>query len=87
MALTSGTRLGPYEILGKSVYVYRPAVPALVYWVELGTGHRQLWKELSPPDPAGINYIRPSHISAEGKAYAYNYNRVLSNLYLVDGLK
>jgi eukaryotic-like serine/threonine-protein kinase len=72
---------------GKSVYVYRPAVPALVYRVELSTGHRQLWKELNPPDPAGINFIRTPHISADGKAYAYNYNRVLSELFLVDGLK
>jgi eukaryotic-like serine/threonine-protein kinase len=72
---------------GKSVYVYRPAVPALVYRVELSTGHRELWKELNPPDPAGINFIRTPHISADGKAYAYNYNRVLSELFLVDGLK
>ena len=72
---------------GKGVYVYRPAVPAFVYRVELSTGHRQLWKELNPPDPAGINFIRTPHISADGKAYAYNYNRVLSELFLVDGLK
>jgi eukaryotic-like serine/threonine-protein kinase len=72
---------------GKSVYVYRPAVPAVVYRVELSTGRRQLWKELNPPDPAGINFIRTPHISADGKAYAYNYNRVLSELFLVDGLK
>jgi hypothetical protein len=85
--------LNPAEIAfcwtgdGKSVYVYRPAVPALVYRVELSTGHRELWKELNPPDPAGINFIRAPHISADGKAYAYNYNRVLSELFLVDGLK
>jgi hypothetical protein len=72
---------------GKSVYVYRPAVPALVYRVELNTGHRQLWKELNPPDPAGINFIRTPHISADGKAYAYNYNRILFDLDPVDGLK
>jgi len=85
--------LNPAEIAfgwagdGKSVYVYRPAVPAVVYRVELSTGHRELWKELTPPDPAGINFIRTPHISADGKAYAYNYNRVLSELFLVDGLK
>jgi hypothetical protein len=72
---------------GKSVYVYRPAVPVLVYRVELNTGHRQLWKELNPPDPAGINFIRTSHISPDGKAYAYNYDRILSDRYPVDGLK
>ena len=72
---------------GKSVYAYRPAVPALVYRVDLSTGKRELWKELDPPNPAGINFIRAPHISADGKAYAYNYNRVLSELFLVDGVK
>jgi eukaryotic-like serine/threonine-protein kinase len=72
---------------GQSVYVYRSAVPAKVFEVALATGKRKLWKELNPPDPAGINFIRTPHISADGKWYAYNYNRVLSDLYLVDGLK
>ena len=62
-------------------------MPVLVSRVELNTGHRQLWKELNPPDPAGINFIRTPHISADGKAYAYNYNRILFDLYPVDGLK
>jgi hypothetical protein len=47
--------LNPAEVafgwtgIGKSIYVYRPAVPPLVYRVELNTGHRQLRKELNPP--------------------------------------
>jgi hypothetical protein len=53
-------------------------VPVLVYRVELNTGHRQLWKELNPPDPAEINFIRTPHISADGKAYSYNYDRTYS---------
>jgi eukaryotic-like serine/threonine-protein kinase len=72
---------------GQSVYVYRSAVPVKVFEIALATGKRKLWKELNPPDPAGINFIRTPHISADGKAYAYNYNRILSALYLVDGLR
>lgn len=72
---------------GKGVYVYRPAVPAKVFQIDIATGRRQLWKELNPLDPDGINFIRSPHISADGKAYAYNYNRILSDLYLVDGVK
>ena len=72
---------------GKSVYVYRPEVPAKVYEIELSSGKRKLWKELIPPDATGINFIRTPHISADGKWYAYNYNRVISDLYLVDGVK
>jgi eukaryotic-like serine/threonine-protein kinase len=72
---------------GRSVYVYRPALPVKVFQIDITSGSRKLWKELNPPDPSGINFIRTPHISADGKAYAYNYNRVLSNLYLVDGLR
>lgn len=67
--------------------MYRSAVPVKVFEVELASGKRKLWKELNPPDPAGINFIRTPHISADGKSYAYNYNRILSDLFLVDGLK
>ncbi len=72
---------------GESIYAYRPAVPARIYQVELKSGRRQLWKQLAPPDPAGISFLRPPHISADGKSYAYNYSRFLSDLYLLDGLK
>jgi hypothetical protein len=72
---------------GKNVYVYQPAMPVKVFQIELASGQRRLWKELDPPDPAGINFIRTPHISADGKAYAYNYNRILSDLFLVDGLR
>jgi eukaryotic-like serine/threonine-protein kinase len=72
---------------GQGIYAYRPAVPAKVFEIELASGRRRLWKELNPSDPAGINFIRTPHISADGKAYAYNYNRILSDLYLVDGVK
>ena len=71
----------------KSVYVYRSAMPVKVFQIELASGQRRLWKELDPPDPAGINFIRTPHISADGKSYAYNYNRILSDLYLADGLR
>jgi len=71
----------------RSAYIYRPAVPAKVYEVNLASGQRRLWRELNPPDPVGVNFLRAPHISADGKSYAYNYNRVLSELFLVEGLK
>jgi eukaryotic-like serine/threonine-protein kinase len=73
---------------GASLYVYRPGeLPAKVYRLNLSTGRKQLWKELMPSDPAGIYYIRPPHFSQDGNAYAYSYARLLSDLYVVDGLK
>ena len=72
---------------GASIYVYRPTVPSRVFRVQLSSGKRTLWKELSPADPVGVFFIRPPHIANDGKSYAYNYSRILSDLYVVDGLK
>ncbi len=71
-----------------SLYVYRPSdLPAKVYRLNIATGQRTLWKQLMPPDPAGVELVGPILPSSDGKAYVYGYRRMLSDLYLVDGLK
>lgn len=70
------------------LYVYRPSdLPAKVYRLNLASGQRTLWKQLMPPDPAGVELVGPVLTSADGKGYVYGYRRMLSDLYLVDGLK
>jgi len=71
-----------------SLFVYRPtALTARVYRVSLATGARELWKEFTPTDPAGIYKIAPICINPEGSAYAYDALRTLSDLYVADGLR
>ena len=71
-----------------SLFVYRPsALPARVYRVTLATGARELWKEFTPIDPAGVFKIAPICITPDGGAYAYDALRILSDLYVADGLK
>jgi eukaryotic-like serine/threonine-protein kinase len=73
---------------GRSLYVYRGGeLPAKVYLLEIASGRRTLWKQLMPPDPAGVEYVGPVLPTPGGKAYAYGYRRLLSDLYLVEGLK
>jgi dipeptidyl aminopeptidase/acylaminoacyl peptidase len=73
---------------GKSLFVYRPGqLPAKVELLDLATGARRAWKELMPRDPAGVNFIRPPHITRDGTAYAYSYARTLSRLFVARGLK
>lgn len=73
---------------GRSLYVYRGGeMPAKVYRLEVASGRRTLWKQLMPPDPAGVEYVGPVLPSPDGNAYAYGYRRLLSDLYLVEGLK
>jgi len=73
---------------GSSLFVYRPGeLPAKVYRVDVNTGQRKLWHELMPPDPAGVEYVGPILPTPDGKSYVYGYRRLLSDLYLVEGLK
>src|SRR5580658_9248591 len=61
--------------------------PAKVYRLNILTGQRQLFTEITPPDVAGLHNIAFIHFSADGRAYVYSYTRLLSELYLVNGLK
>jgi Tol biopolymer transport system component/predicted Ser/Thr protein kinase len=71
-----------------TLFVYRPGeLPAKVFRLDLTTGQRKPWRELMPPDPAGVEYVGPILPTPDGNAYVYGYRRLLSDLYLVEGLK
>ena len=73
---------------GRSVYVYRrDGGSAIVSRIDLATGQRVPWKTITAPDPAGITGVAPVIVVQDGKSYGYGVTRILSNLYLVDGLK
>jgi Tol biopolymer transport system component len=72
---------------GKAVRVRTGAVPVEITRIDIATGHRELWKEIAPADPAGVQSIPSLRFSADGKSYAYSVGRILSDLYVVDGLK
>jgi eukaryotic-like serine/threonine-protein kinase len=65
----------------------RREFPARVLRLEIPTGRREVWKELTPGDPAGITLLRPAAISDDGKTVLFIYSRVLSDLYLAEGLR
>jgi len=72
---------------GRALYVFRRELPYRVFRIDLQTGKRELWKETMPEDPAGILRVRRILITPDGKSYAYGMNRILSELYLVEGRK
>ena len=73
---------------GRSAYVRVGfAVPARMDQVDLATGRRKVWKELAPPDLAGVRGITSIVMTRDARWYAYTYSSRLSNLYLVEGLK
>jgi hypothetical protein len=71
---------------GRSLYVGTTSVPARVDICDVTTGDRRFWKELLPPDPAGVLAIQPIRITPDGSSYVYSYRRVLDDLFLVTEL-
>jgi eukaryotic-like serine/threonine-protein kinase len=70
------------------LYVYRrKQSPVKVYRLNILTGQRQFFREITPPDLAGLHDISRIYFSADDRAYVYSYTRLLSELYLVMGLK
>jgi hypothetical protein len=69
-----------YASLGK-------VAPVKVYRLNIENGQRQLFKEINPSDETGLCDMTMILFSANGKAYVYGYTRLLSEIYLVNGLK
>ncbi len=73
---------------GRWLYFFRQVdIPLRVYRYEISSGRRELWKEVGPPDAAGLSFFARFVPTADGHAYAYSYLRALSYLQIVDGLK
>jgi DNA-binding winged helix-turn-helix (wHTH) protein/WD40 repeat protein len=58
-----------------------------IYRVDIATGRRKLSRTLSPLEQTGISYIGPGYVTPDGRYYVYSYNRQLSELFVIEGLK
>jgi eukaryotic-like serine/threonine-protein kinase len=73
---------------GKSIYVESPlSVPMRIYKVEIKTGKMTEVQTIMPADRDGVVYISPILTDPNGSAYVYSYYQLLSNLYVISGLK
>jgi Tol biopolymer transport system component/predicted Ser/Thr protein kinase len=73
---------------GRAIWVFKPnEVPTKIHRIDVTTGERTLWKQLTPPDAAGVLQMGPILMTADGKSYVYSYRRTLDELFLVEGLK
>ncbi len=85
--LDSDDRFMKFVPDGKSILAYQRGVPARVFRLSIDTSRREEVRQIAPSDPAGVESVSGIYFSADGKSYAYSYYRVLSDLWVVDGLK
>jgi eukaryotic-like serine/threonine-protein kinase len=85
--LEPGDDVIDWEKDGKSILVIKAGTLAKVVRVYLGSSKVEEVKTFSPSDPAGVVTVGGVRFSADRKSYAYDYFRILSDLYVVDALK
>ncbi len=70
------------------LYVYQPAKSSIrAFRLNILTGQRKFFKEIAVPQGPGVCEMSHILFNPDGSAYAYGYVRLLSDLYLVTGLK
>jgi hypothetical protein len=82
--------LTPIRFSGDGRYLFardNGRIPVGVWRFDVTSGRKELVRELSPGDPAGLQAISQILLSADGRSYAYGYTRAVSDLYAVDGLR
>jgi hypothetical protein len=71
---------------GKGLFVATATFPIDVARLDFGTGRRTPWLTLNPTRTAGMRYWTPV-ITPDGKAWALCTGKLLSTLYVVEGLR
>lgn len=70
------------------LYVYNgKQIPTDVYRLNIDAGQRQFLLQIKPQDVAGLVDIPSLRFSSDHRSYVYSYTRLLSELYVVTGLK
>ncbi len=63
----------------------RAGLPNKVWLLDLSSGARRPWRDIAPPDLAlGIPRLV---ITPDGATYVYGMQHVLSELYVIEGLR
>ena len=68
-------------------FTRRRALTHEIHRLELSSSRQKLVWALADQDPAGVRPSRSVRLTPDGKYYAFSFDRALSDLYLVEGLK
>jgi hypothetical protein len=74
---------------GRSLFIRtRSEYPIRIYRLDIDAGTRDVWREIEPPDRAGLFYDWITvYMTPDGASYCYTTQNALNDLYLVEGLR
>ncbi len=86
--LTTDDQVIRWSADGRSVYVFRSAnVPFRLERLDLASGRRVLIREVAPADRTGVFRISGAALTDDARSYAYSYQRMTSQLFVVEGAR
>ncbi len=73
----------------QSLYVYalEADVPVKIDTIDVRSGRRQPFREITPPDAQAFGGIEKVMVTPGGNAFAYQYGQYLCILYVIEGLR
>ena len=84
--LTEADVLAQWSPDGRSVLVYRRAeIPCRLERVDLATGRRSLFKEITPADRTGLLSIREIFVTDDLRSSAYTAYYQVASLFVSEG--
>jgi hypothetical protein len=75
-----------FTVDGHALFVAGRGLPIPIVKLDLATGERTPWLSLAPTDAAGLRYATVE-MTADGKHWVLGYSKLLTDLYVVEGLK
>jgi hypothetical protein len=75
-----------WDTTNRKLYVWDRRLPAKIHLLDIKTGIRALWLDIAPVEMSGLMYGEVL-ITPDGKSYGYRYRRVLTDLFLAEGLR
>ena len=71
---------------GAGLFVSRAGIPVEIERLDLADGKRIPWKTVAPSDAAGLRIVAPT-ITPDGKHWALSTSKLLTDLFVVKGLR
>jgi len=73
---------------GRHLFLSKLEEPSLlkIGRLDVATGRREAWRELKTPDPVGVT-ISKVVMTPDGESLAYSFQRDITTLFLIGGLR
>jgi predicted Ser/Thr protein kinase len=85
--IREGESVYGFDEKGENLYLVSGSLTYHVDRLELATGKRSPFRDVTPADPTGVAQISAFQLTPDGKSYCYSFMRGLSRLYVIEGLR